>query len=620
MRRFKECLELESLRRLTADARVEIRAYSRLAFRQLLNAKRPITELLHFLEDPTLNNPKAKNLRFFLYWLVNGRLGDIKKSDFSNLLAPWVRQQTCLGKFTRDDIQCLTECASSLTQSSRDKALKTDLLEAMITGLEECSLMGVSDLLGSTLERLLDCLSSADSLSRSLSLACRVLKGLHEAQLRQLHTNLQKFILRIFQAYLDSKAPAMLDSKSDFAQIVFLIPDDMKARIINQTSKMLIDQATSDSSSDILSSSKLLKIWWSILKEHGLFELTLQGGSRACVPYHILRKPLAIVAPYLYYLDDRRIALILLQYWWRPPRRVRDEYNRRLLQDDINEPFSLMVKIAQDHLPVSSKPFLTKSLFKLLQSMHRHDIILDIVGHASQNQITLSPFEISSLIREYTSINPRYACKLFWSSPQLRMENFPELAEYMIDNIRLHPNTVWHNIRHRDCVRISNVDQPRWREDRARLLERIARRYAKAKHLSARMSFRHIYRCYIYHKKDKLGPVGKDLSRSLTRTGVIRPLQRKQWVSSVKLRWILSVVRAAEGDDVAEKLDQLVYEWRQSHIRPRQVMAHHKRICEAPYGPMEFQVRHQWCWRRRYPVKSFIPIKYANAVVTNELG
>ena len=546
MQNFQKCSDLESLRRLTAEAGVDIRAYSRLAFRQLLENERPIKELFGFLEDSALNNPKVKNLKFLLGWQLSDYGNKINMGEFLKLLSPWIRLQIGLGKLTMTDFQCVMEFASSLTQSSRGKTLKTDLLEAMITGVEECNLMSISDLKRSTLQGLLDCLSTGESVPRSLSLLCRVLKGLSQTQLQELHVNLQNFIFGIFRIEVDCEAFKFSEIKTDFAQMVHLIPDLMKIEMINQISKIMIGRASSDSSYAV-SWSKSLKLWWSVLTEHGLFALTLQGGNKSCVPYHILRKPLAITIPYLYHLDDRKIALILLQYWWRAPQRLRNEYNYRL-QDHTNEPFGLMLKIAQDHLPERSKSYLVEKLLNLLQLMHRHDKILDIVGQASHHQIRLSHFTVSSLIRSYISINPRFACKLFWSSPQLRMEQFPELAEHMIDNIRLHPSTVWHNIRHRDCIRISDLDRPQWRKDRARLFEKMAHRYAKARHLSPRMSFRHLYRCYIYHMKDRLGPVGKGLSRSLTRAGVIRPLQRKQWVSSVKLRWILSIVRAAEGD------------------------------------------------------------------------
>jgi len=43
------------------------------------------------------------------------------------------------------------------------------------------------------------------------------------------------------------------------------------------------------------------------------------------------------------------------------------------------------------------------------------------------------------------------------------------------------------------------------------------------------------------------------------RAGIVLPLQRAEWVNTGRIRWILSVVMRVEGEEVAKKIDEMVY-------------------------------------------------------------
>ncbi|KAI9701949.1 MAG: hypothetical protein M1836_001293 [Candelina mexicana] len=92
-------------------------------------------------------------------------------------------------------------------------------------------------------------------------------------------------------------------------------------------------------------------------------------------------------------------------------------------------------------------------------------------------------------------------------------------------------------------------------------IHKLALFFAHSAHVSARLAFRHVYRCYAYlkHRQATLKP---ELSRALVHAGIIRYLWAEQWVSTTKLRWVLGLVRALEGDEVADQIDEVVYQWR----------------------------------------------------------
>ena len=619
MRRFTNCSDVDSLRRLTAEAGVELRAYSRLAFRQLLKANQPIDSLLQFLQDPALNDPKAKNLRFFLDWQSRRSGNNLEMKHTIHHLAPWIKQQLGLGMMRGDEVEHLVMLLNRLARQTQNERLVPILAGAIVIGLEECRVMSISDLQGSTIQEILNSLLMHDLTQRKAILINKILEGLNRSQMQHMGINICRFIIGICRVKVRREvnagtAATSLDLEGEFARILSLVPDTIKLQVIDSTSIRLMERVARDHDHRVIWSTAL-KIWYFHLVECGLFSI-MDGSNKSDTPRFVGHRQAAIFMPYLRHLDDEGIALHLLRHWWRAPRRLQKEYTQGLLQSSGGEPFSPMLKLAQDGLPGHLKPQLVEKLFEVLLLMRRHGTIVEIVEKASQRNILLPTLIMSSLVRAYVPIEPYYARRIYRSTPGLLMEHCPALAESMINNIKLHPNTLWRYLRHRRPARMSEADYQRWREDRARLFERMAYRYSKAPHLSPRMAFRYVYMCYTHHKKDRLGPVGESLSRSITRTGLIRQLQRKQWVSSVKLRWILSIVRASEGDEVADKVDRLVYKWRKEHTNGRELMRRLERLREARKGPMVHLIQNRWSWRKRRPVKLFTPIQNTGISLT----
>ncbi|KAF4305049.1 hypothetical protein GTA08_BOTSDO06982 [Botryosphaeria dothidea] len=56
-------------------------------------------------------------------------------------------------------------------------------------------------------------------------------------------------------------------------------------------------------------------------------------------------------------------------------------------------------------------------------------------------------------------------------------------------------------------------------------------------------------------------------SKAVVRAAITAPLENYEWVSTVKLRWVLRLVLSIEGPEVAERLDKLVWRWRGEVIR-----------------------------------------------------
>ena len=93
------------------------------------------------------------------------------------------------------------------------------------------------------------------------------------------------------------------------------------------------------------------------------------------------------------------------------------------------------------------------------------------------------------------------------------------------------------------------------------LLDCIAIEFALNPHRSSRAAFRDVCSIYQLLRAKKIPP-RSGFAMALVHVGIIRPLEASQWVSTVKLQWILKIVSAVEGPGVADKVDRLAWLWR----------------------------------------------------------
>ena len=108
------------------------------------------------------------------------------------------------------------------------------------------------------------------------------------------------------------------------------------------------------------------------------------------------------------------------------------------------------------------------------------------------------------------------------------------------------------------------------------LLHRLATAFAHSQRLHPGCAFRAVYQCYRY-LCDRFAPVGPALSKAFVHAGATRFLQEGRWVSTVKLRWILGVVKKAEGAEMAKQVDRAVWQWRGKVLAQMRVRAVERR-------------------------------------------
>ncbi|KAL9003369.1 MAG: hypothetical protein Q9188_003763 [Gyalolechia gomerana] len=184
---------------------------------------------------------------------------------------------------------------------------------------------------------------------------------------------------------------------------------------------------------------------------------------------------------------------------------------------------------------------------------------------------SLAVMEIQNHLEEG---NLRAAYRVFMRSPQVLLDQCPNLAEALIldsENNAKAALESFHNQRSTAFSEVQSTSESyplkQLRQDRIDLLERMALAYAKMSHTRPSFAFRCVYDCWSFHKRDKLGPIRPGMARALIESGIVRPLQSgRRLVSEARLEWILLQVAEAEGKEVMRKLGAAIWQWRDDVI------------------------------------------------------
>lgn len=97
---------------------------------------------------------------------------------------------------------------------------------------------------------------------------------------------------------------------------------------------------------------------------------------------------------------------------------------------------------------------------------------------------------------------------------------------------------------------------------RVKLVHNLARCFAKARNCTTRVALRSVYDCYKYLKLYD-APIGPEFARAFVQASVINGLERGEWIGTERFLWILEMVRKLEGEETAQRLDQVTFKWRE---------------------------------------------------------
>lgn len=183
-----------------------------------------------------------------------------------------------------------------------------------------------------------------------------------------------------------------------------------------------------------------------------------------------------------------------------------------------------------------------------------------VYSAASGMGYAISPSILHDLALRSFQTGPR-AIEQLLSQRNLSGRSTSKLLKMLLEQHDLHPRVFWrfYSKKMQDDVRsyISHTAAEKWSNSSA---------------LSNRSALGQVHTIYQQLRTRKI-PISPELSGALVKSGITRPLQQRQWVIDVRIRWILSIVAQVEGEDVAAKIDQLVYAWRMRNAQEERLKA-----------------------------------------------
>ena len=606
------CKNIDELRTWATAYRVDLRSYGGLAFRHLYRLAPPLAILLEALEDTACGTPGN------LIYLLNGLLEQPLSQTDTDLLGQWVKRRASLGMLSEEEIMNVARLTSSNCRSPSHKEWKCSLAGSLFDGLQSSTVLGLEDVEPRILELLWDSVSQSLFALNSQELGTRIIKALQPLQAKRLEISIKSSINKLIQAQAtlqvqDKQEVQQLEAIPWIIETIRSLPPNVANSLVVSTCEALI-YANTDPTRSRNAMNKLLDVWWSALAKSGLIDFRHENTIKTRIE-RMLGKTwakcmgndpaLTIVAKYLRHLNTCNKARFVLQYCFEPDMsgfrraRVMFQFAKWGRERTTESPFISMMRVAQEQSMLIQLK--TARVFRLLQLLHMSETVVDIVSSAKEANIDLGEYAVLCAIRNHMNVYPEMAQRIFCAYPQLPLEKCPEFAERLIANPTIHPKwpLVYYRSRH------PGRGVPSCREHlwviraRACLLERMALAYAQDMTMSHRMAFREVYRCYQVHMNESLGRLGTGMVLAFTNTSIIRPLQQGQWVSTAKLRWVLSLIRSVESADVAAQVDSLVYRWRGEVIRKTRarLSQEQRRTSCVRYECPDFEIKTKWSER-----------------------
>lgn len=578
MERFKQCKSLPSLRKFATEEGIDLKSYSRLAFHQLLVSNQPITVLLGFLSDPTLNDKKAQNLKFFLEWQLNHSTRENEAQTLVTDLTHWTKYMQSVNRITGEDLLHMVRFFRRTAKLVRDDILNVKFAEVLmdvtsnIQGLRD-------DVKYSILGDLFEILLLGPSSQPRQQLGVRIIRTLPEIVIQQMEESIAKFTIRTLSLIDSSSAANTKEALEQATSPLFrCLPEKTLHAVICMVSKRLL-QKGSNYHQSILQDGTFLDLWFGHLKRHDLFSALSIDDPASGMLFLLRDRDVPTIAAFLRHLTDEQNAIFILQSWCSGQAETVQDLRERLQERPSLFAYSQVLIVLKESGLLSLELF--PKLFRLLKAMDRSDVILQILRDVNVHWVEIP---ISAVVQCARDHNDDYGRLIFQSDPRISPEDYPEFAIDLIQNTSISPNFLW--LTANDTRRVSPLAcGNRWKRARSNFYGKLAISFAQAQQHSSRVMFRFVYRCYTLHRMERLGPLNEELVKALVHVCVTLRMQRMEWISTVMLRWLLHIVKVTEGEESALVIDQIVYDWRSRCTEYRQSRLYPDKMTKAVHEP-----------------------------------
>ena len=611
-------------------------------FFDLLNKDACLETILELLEDPDLQSRKAECSRHLLTnWIEKASLNTGEDETLVN----WIQTQVILGFLSFQDISSLLEIINS-PKSSGLAALKRELFYAkIIEGVRRCTVCGSMRVKESMLNSIFLFISSGKISPTMVSLGWDIVRTSSRAHSGLMNDEIGLFVSNCMLSEILSPNYTALETNVEDSIAIALkhirsFPDHLAEAFIQSASNALIkrinDSKTTksgrkiDKTSERNTALEQLDKWWTSLQDCGILPKLRERPSWQIVEHALGSQAYNVLASYLRLIGHRSKCLFFIRHcfqsklkpkgWDEPGRydnfraHVEAQFKDFCEEYPDRSPFvNLLVCIR--HGDARRGGDIIQDLFDIIRTLELSGSSLVLVNGLSKTRVRLDARLVIQQIEHYLKRNQtRIAYRVFQVFPFVSLEYVPALAEAMTANPNISKFTAFHYRHSRqkwiDQVPSTHADPHSHTQLRTHLLNRMA--YASARSLhDPDISFRQVYKCYLVLKTNGL-PFTAELTKALSYAGIVRFLECGKWVPTARYNMIWALVKEVEGQQVADRLDDLVYSWRGKILDREMAIRRKERALALPHGTllMELQGKYEakdlptgryapsWKWRK----------------------
>ena len=589
---LEHCNNLDDIRRICKPRAMRDRGQqiqlSSSAFQQLLVKAQPIEMILEFLEDSQLNIRTSRNLQTLLTHQIQKSSIETREDE---LLSHWIRTQIMLGLVRLHEIAPLLEMVYRPGNKRTGALSRESLIRNVAEGVQRSTLVSPSDTKEKALNAILICSSYGKSTMVLDSLGWELVMMPLTLQSRVMDKGVSSFISSWVSKQIDLDKSVTAESKGieRFEQIlnkIKALPDRLMEACIIQTSKTLVTrirastQMSCDDEDEVRPERKMhleqLSSWWSSLQFSGLLSNLQQRPSWQGVERTLGSHARDVFLTYLRLLDHSSKCFFLIRHSHVPASesksplkhgrdlklraRAEAQFRDLCLEHPERSPFTnLLLTIRLANQPGAWN---VQGIFDIIRSIGMSGTTMVLLRGCDIAHVRLDVRVVIKEINNHLQRNePRTAYCIFQSFAFLPLELVPNLARAMIASPDLCPSTAFFYRGSRqkwlNQGEICQRDPQRRAQLQTQLLNCMAEAYSRSLH-APRAAFHQVYKCYLLLRSSSL-PVTATITAALTFAGVVRYINHGAWVSTVRYRLIRSLVQTVEGQEVADRLDHLVY-------------------------------------------------------------
>lgn len=277
-----------------------------------------------------------------------------------------------------------------------------------------------------------------------------------------------------------------------------------------------------------------------------------------------------------------------------------------------NAPISLAAFLAlQLKLPCVELVTDIFAVYKQADSFHGvHRLFLDL----NQRQGVGIPQQLAVDLVQYYLANgkPYLAYQVFVAVPTVPLLEICELPLQLIDQGKTHGEKIFKVLKRRtpdDTVEthLRTKRRQALKQQLVDLIHLAAYHWAESPHLRSRTAFTRVWECYRY-LCDRGAPLTRLMSRAMVKAGITRPLRETKRLNASRVKYVLSIVKLIEGQQVAAELDRLVFDfWMRMRGDPRPLQ-------DGSDGPSEVKTWQRKLWQKGGGIRYYIDSENSSTI------